>query len=114
MPVLGTLELAHWDFAAWAQSGELRGLASTGLCEGFSAVAPPGVARLVSLVPRPLVSAVLRVAPRLLTDEMRAMWRVHGPKIAGQTHHMLDQIIARGNERSAATASLTELRKRLG
>jgi hypothetical protein len=114
MPVLGALELAHWDFAEWARSAELRGLASTGLCEGFSAVAPPGVAKLVGLAPRPLVSAMLKVAPRFLTEDVRAMWRVHGPKIAGQTRFMLDQIIARGTERSTHTDSLKELRKRLG
>jgi ketopantoate reductase len=114
MPLLGTLELAGWDFAAWAQSAELRGLASTGLREGVAAMAPPTVGRLAGLAPQAVLAAMLRVAPRMLTDDVRAMWRVHGPKIAGQTRHMLDQIIARGSEQSRPTAALVELRRRLG
>jgi ketopantoate reductase len=114
MPLLGTLELAGWDFAAWAQSEELRGLASTGLREGVAAMAPPTVGRLAGMAPQGVLAAVLKVAPRMLPDDVRAMWRVHGPKIAGQTRRMLDQIIARGTERSRPTEALTELRRRLG
>jgi len=114
MPVLAALELSHWSFDDWAHSAELRGLAADGLREGVAAVTPGPAARLVAHAPLPLVSAMLRLAPRLLSAETRAMWSVHGPKIAGQTRAMLDAIIARGDAASRATDGLKELRRRLG
>lgn len=114
MPVLASLELAHWSFDDWAHSAELRGLAAGGVREGMAALAPKRAAGLLRRTPLPLFSAMLRLAPRLLSAETRAMWTVHGPKVAGQTRQMLDAIIARGEAGDRATDGLKELRRRLG
>jgi hypothetical protein len=113
MPVLVTLELAGWDFDAWAGNAELRGLASAGVREGVGAVAPGLAGRLLALTPKALLSTVLRAAPRVAGKGVTDMWRVHGPKIAGQTRELLDALIARGEDRAASTGSLKELRRRL-
>jgi len=113
MPLLASLELAGWDFGAWSRSGELRGLASSGMREGLRAVLGKPAARFVGLAPAPLLSVMLRAFPSLAPKGVLDMWRVHGPKIAGQTRAMLDTIIARGADRAAATDHLRELRRRL-
>jgi hypothetical protein len=44
---------------------------------------------------------------------MKTMWRVHGPKIAGQTREQIDAIIARAERESTTSEALRELRRRL-
>jgi hypothetical protein len=110
MPLLASFELAGWSFAALGESAELRALASRGMKEGMRAVSSSPVARLLNLTPRPLLATLLRVAPRLPAD-MQEMWRVHGPKLASQTRHLLDHLIARAPDEEAPT--LRELRRRL-
>jgi hypothetical protein len=115
MPLLGTLELAGWDYDAWSRDKALRSLASRGMREGVQAMVPSvWAARLVGLAPELLLSTLLKAAPTLGGQNVREMWRVHGPKIAGQTRHLLDTIIERGNRRASSTESLKELRRRLG
>ncbi len=113
MPLLAALELAGWDFGAWSNDAELRGLASAGVREGVGAVAP-NLGRLFGLAPKVVLSTVLKAAPRMAGKDLLDMWRVHGPKIAGQTRQLLDALIVRGDQRASATGTLKELRRRLG
>lgn len=112
MPILASLELAGWDVGALAHDKGLRTLASRAATEGLRAMSGGVASRLLGFAPSPLVAMLLRVAPAMPKD-VQAMWRVHGPKIAGQTREILDRVIARGVARSAETGSLSELRRRL-
>ncbi len=89
------------------------GLASAGVREGVGAVAP-NLGRLFGLAPKVVLSTVLKAAPRMAGKDLLDMWRVHGPKIAGQTRQLLDALIVRGDQRASATGTLKELRRRLG
>jgi ketopantoate reductase len=114
MPLLAGFELAGWDLGALAGDGELRSLASRGMREGVSSlVKNPLARRLVALAPAPLFAAALRAAPAMLPRGAKEMWRVHGPKIAGQTRQLLDLLIARAAAAAAPVDGLRELRRRL-
>jgi ketopantoate reductase len=112
MPVLATFELAGWDFGALARDGELRKLASRSMREGMRAMVKNRLAsRLIGLTPAPLISTMLRAAPQVVPRGVQEMWRVHGPKIAGQTRALLDTLIARADGHD--DESLKDLRSRL-
>lgn len=115
MPVLASFELAGWDFDALSRDGELRALASRSMREGLRAmVKNPIASRLIGWAPAPLISTMLRAAPKMVPKDVKEMWRVHGPKIAGQTRALLDTLIARAADRGDGAADdLKELRRRL-
>jgi hypothetical protein len=69
--------------------------------------------RLLGLAPGALLGFALRAVPALAGRDIREMWRVHGPKLSGQTRHLLDALIARADARDTPTPSLHELRERL-
>jgi ketopantoate reductase len=113
MPVLAALELSGWSFEALARDRDLRGLAARAARESARAMASSGAARaLCAITTTPVVNLAMRVAGMLPAD-MKAMWRAHGPKIAGQTRQMLDAIIARADENRASAETLKVLRGRL-
>lgn len=108
LPLLGALELAGFDFTKLAGDASLRDLASKAAQEGLRS----GPLGLAALGIKPFLSLALRAAPALPAD-MRAMWLVHGPKIAGQTRLLLDGVIARVEAAGKPSVSLRELRRRL-
>src|SRR5581483_1610703 len=115
MPLVASFELARWDFDALARDAELRKLASRSMREGLRAMFKnPIASRLIGPTPMPLLSTMLRAAPSVMPAGVKEMWRVHGPKIAGQTRALLDTLIARAEGQDAESAgSLKELRRRL-
>jgi hypothetical protein len=100
--LLAAWELAGWDVERLAEDGALRDAAARAAREAARAVrddAPGAVAAILAGAPAQATSAALRALPHLLGAEARAMWRHHGPKIAGQTRHTLDEVIARSERR---------------
>ncbi len=106
-PVLAGWELAGWDAAELARNPELRKLAADGMKEALRGL--PTSARLFGFVPRFLYQTAMRAVPLLPTDT-KEMWRVHGPKIAGQTRQEIDALVAQS---SGHADGLRELRRRL-
>jgi hypothetical protein len=104
--LISALELSHWDFSELAKNSELRGLAARGMKEALRAVDS------TLMLPVPLISNGLRIAS-VAPQTFRAMWRVHGPKIAAQTRSHLDTLIGRARERGLEPSSLKELRQRI-
>jgi ketopantoate reductase len=110
-PLLAAYELAGWDFDALARDRELRDLAARASKEALRAYAAGLLGRAIA------AAAPVGLAMRATTaipSEMKAMWRAHGPKIAGQTREMLDAVIARAERDNSPHASLDDLRRRLG
>jgi ketopantoate reductase len=113
-PMLVGFELAGWDLDALNRDRELRKLASRAMCEAVQAVPGGGVAALLlRLSPRPLLSLMMGAAGSLASDDVQAMWKIHGPKIAAQTHQTLDELVRRADERGRPSDGLKELRRRL-
>jgi ketopantoate reductase len=112
MPLVASWELAGWNLDGLARDGELRRLAARGLSDAVGALGGGrGVvaASLLGRAAEPLVAALLRAAPYLIPRDAQQMWRVHGPKIAGQTRALIDRLVARGG----GARGLVELRRRL-
>jgi ketopantoate reductase len=105
MPIVATCELVGFDLEALARDAELRALAARSIQEALRGTEMKWLAKM----PRPIWSAALRVGP-LLPRRAREMWKIHGPKIHGQTVHFLDALVARAGE----AEGLRELRRRLG
>jgi hypothetical protein len=106
IPLLAAWEVSGWDIDKLAHSSELRTLAARSAREALDAVGSP------LLVPAPLISATLRALP-LAPKMVREMLQVHGPKIAGQTRMMLDDMLARAAKRGRPVDNLHALRSRL-
>jgi ketopantoate reductase len=111
MPLLVSWQLAGWDLDALAGDRALRRLAASAIPVALRAMEARGAAAgLIRLLPCKLVAAGLGLVPRLMPRNHQEMWRVHGPKIAGQTRLLLGTMA----ERAGADAGpLDELRRRL-
>jgi ketopantoate reductase len=111
VPLLASLELAGWDVRALAGDPALRRLAVRGVREGACAAAGRSpLKRLIAWTPGTLISTALRLAPSLMSRDTQEMWRVHGPKIAGQTREQFGALLARAGD---GGAGLRQLQARL-
>lgn len=117
----GLALLAGWEIAGWSEavlghdpSLTLRvagGMREAAAVEHRASRSALGWA--VRAVPITVLALVLRVLPRLLDRDAAAMWRHHGPKIAGQTRAMLRGLTSRGASLGVATTHLDELHRAL-
>ena len=48
-----------------------------------------------------------------MNDDMRAIWRFHGPKVAAQTRQLVDGLIGQARRKNVPVDGLTALRERL-
>jgi hypothetical protein len=117
----GTPFLAAWELAGFGPpvlNGDraLRSITAQAMREAARAVS--GEARgMVAFILRHLpvlgFSVVLSLLPLLVSPRLGAMWRSHGPKIAGQTRHMMERLLDQGRKRGVPTPSLEALRQSL-
>ena len=70
--------------------------------------------RLLSVMPPMALGLLIRALPVAARGRMLEMWTHHGPKIAGQTRSVIDELLGRAAARGVATPRLRELRDRLG
>ena len=74
----------------------------------------PGIASsLVKRTAAPLLRAALGTASARMPGSFSAMWRVHGPKIDGQTHASIVELVRRAEADGRSVPALSEMRNRL-
>jgi len=112
--LLPAWELSGWNSARLAGDRELRALTASAMRETVQRFAPArGFARVLALaLPGPFYAGVLRLLPWLMPERARALWRVHGPKIARQTGYMLRDLLERAEREHAPLAELARLAAR--
>jgi hypothetical protein len=55
---------------------------------------------------------LLRVLPWLMGARARKLWSIHGPKVSGQTRHVLHALLARASAEGAPLEALAQLAAR--
>ena len=103
-------ELADWNIDQLIADRDLDSLTAAAITEAVGIVlateenaANPILAGMPSLEQR----------ATSMSDNMRAIWRFHGPKISQQIRMMVDALIDKGRQRNAPMFNLQTLRARL-
>ena len=96
-------ELVGWDIDRLPDDRELCALTAAAMADAVSVVMAPDAdaADRVSASMPPL-----ELRTRSMSDNMRAIWRFHGPKIALQTRQLVDGLIEEARRKKASADSL--------
>jgi ketopantoate reductase len=113
MPLLAAYGLAGFDGDALAQDRALLDLAAEAIADALALHGAPGIAGMIARrAAAPLVRAAL-VGGAALPARLRAMWRVHGPKIERQTRDAIEQLARRAREDGRPSTALDEILRRM-
>jgi len=113
MPLLAAYGLAGFDGEALSRDRALLDLAAEAIADALALHGAPGIAGMIARrAAAPLVRAAL-VGGAALPTRLRAMWRVHGPKIERQTRDAIEQLTRRAREDGRPSAALDEILRRM-
>jgi hypothetical protein len=114
MPLLAAYAIAGYDADALTADRPLLDLTGAAIGEALTVAGAPGIAgALARRTAAPMIRAALgALAPRL-PDHLRVLWRVHAPKIEGQTRGMIEALVQRGQDEHRGTPALAELLRRM-
>jgi ketopantoate reductase len=114
MPLLAAYAIADYDADALTADRALLDLTGEAIGEALRVAGAPGIAgALARRTAAPMIRAALGSLMPRLPDHLRIVWRVHAPKIEGQTRGMIEALVQRGHAEHRGTAALTELLRRM-
>jgi ketopantoate reductase len=114
MPLLVAYAIAGYDADALSADRALLDLTGEAISEAMTVAGAPALAgALLRRTAAPMIRVALgALAPRL-PDQLRVLWRVHAPKIEGQTRGMIEALVQRGVDEHRDTPALAELLRRM-